>query len=177
MKALKTYVLLLALFCARAPAIAQSDSAVAIRQAILAAEKLDNAFIHDNWTEYISISYPGIVQYYGGAEAYRDHLRRARSMAGAAGIDRVEPVQLLRQGQEWQCVMRKTVSTSIDGRNAEVVSYLVGQSKDKGKTWVYFDVAYNTGENLVLIMPDMFDKLSIPSREIVFEKDDLAKKN
>jgi len=118
MKTLKTHVLLLALFCARIPAMAQSDSAAVLRQAVSFADSLDNAFNRDNWKDYIALSYPGIVQYYGGAEAFRDHLRRSKALAGITGKNKVEPVQLLRQEREWQCVMRKTACTSIDGRNA-----------------------------------------------------------
>jgi hypothetical protein len=180
MKALKTYVFVLVLSCAGIPAAAQSDTSTAIQRAILFADSLDNAFRYGNWNDFIDLSYPGIVRYYGGKEGFREYIERARSISASMLEEKkgkIELVQIVKNIREWQCVVRKTRETIIDGRKAAVISYMVGQSKDEGVNWKYFDVAYNSVENVIYIMPDMFDKLSIPQRQIIFEKEQLARKN
>ncbi|MBA4166605.1 MAG: hypothetical protein H0X41_03515 [Chitinophagaceae bacterium] len=180
MKALKTAVFLLALSCAGASAAAQSDNAVAARRALLFADSLNNAFRYNKWNEFINLSYPGVVRYYGGAEGFREYIKRARSVNSSIveeKKERIELLQLVNDIREWQCVIRKTRETIIDGRKADVISYMVGQSKDTGQSWKYFDVAYNSVENVIYIMPDISDKLFIPERQIIFERDQLTKKN
>jgi hypothetical protein len=71
-------------------------------------------------------------------------------------------------------VIKKTRPKTIDGKKAYIVSYLVGQSRDNGTTWKYFDVAFNSVANIGYIMPDKFEALMIPQREVIFEKDQMA---
>ena len=75
---------------------------------------------------------------------------------------------------EWQCVIKKIRETTIDDKKAHVVSYLVGQSKDEGQNWKFFDVAFNSVENVIYIMPDIFPTLAIPQRQVIFEKDHMV---
>lgn len=177
---MKTAVFLLAIACAALPASAQSDTSFATRRAILFADSLDNAFRYNEWNEYVNLSYPGVVRYYGGNDGFREYIRRARSVnSSIVGEEKeeIELLQIVNEMKEWQCVVKKMRETIIDGRKAEVISYMVGQSKDEGRSWKYFDVAYNSAENVVYIMPDISDKLLIPQRQIIFEKDQLVKKN
>ena len=77
---------------------------------------------------------------------------------------------MVRDISEWQCVVQKTSETIIDGKKAQIISYMVGQSKDDGHSWKFFDVAMNSTKNLVYIMPDMSEKLAIPQRQVIFLK-------
>ena len=176
MKSLKTFVFLMALTCACTLASAQSGSQLITQRAILFADSLNNAFTRSDWNGYLDLSYPGVVSYYGGRENFTEYISRARSFTGSAE-DKTELLQIVNDNSEWQCVVKKTNETVIDGRKAEVISYMVGQSKDGGKSWRYFDVAYNSVSNLGYIMPDIFSTLSIPQRQVVFEKDGLARQN
>jgi len=68
---------------------------------------------------------------------------------------------------EWQCVVRKSRETFVDGKKALVISYMIGQSTDGAKSWTYFDVAYNSVENVAYIMPDISGELYIPQRQVI----------
>jgi hypothetical protein len=168
MKALKTFVFALALSAGSLHA--QSNREAVSRQALIYADSLLNAFSYSNWNRYIDMSYPGVIQYYGGIKSFGDHIQRARSISTSQSSFKTELVQLLGNStNEWQCVVKKTQSTNIDGKNATVISYMIGQSNDGGHSWKYVDVAYNSVANLAYIMPDMFSDLSVPQRQIIFE--------
>ncbi len=178
-KALKRGLILSALCWVGNFAHAQSSSPFASQQAILFADSLNNAIREGHQDEYVALSYPGIVRYYGGKQGYQKFIERSGKI-NAANIaekkEKLELLQMVNELAEWQCILKKIRETFIDGRKAEIISYMVGQSKDNGLTWKYIDVAYNSSENLIYIMPDIFGKLSIPQRQIIFEKDPVAKK-
>jgi hypothetical protein len=179
MKALKSIAFLSALCFSALLAAAQNDNSIVTSRALLFADSLNHAFRSNNFQEYIAISYPGVIKYYGGTRDFREYIERTTERNNSTAdlnAEKTDLVQLEKNKNEWQCVVQKTQETIIDGRKAWVVSYMIGQSKDEGDTWKYFDVAYNSSENLVYIMPDIFDNLSIPQRQIIFENNQLARK-
>ncbi|MBO9572564.1 MAG: hypothetical protein J7497_10205 [Chitinophagaceae bacterium] len=148
---------------------AQSDSAFASQRALLFADSLIKSFQSGNFNQYLSISYPGVIKYYGGKHQFTEYIQQARAIESAPGDEQIEIFQILNNKNEWQCVVKKKNETVIDGKHAVVVSYLVGQSKDEGNTWKYVDVAYNPVNNVVQIMPDVFEKIAVPQRQIIFQ--------
>lgn len=177
MKAMKTLFFIFSLFTV-AVSHAQFDTVVASQRALIFADSLLNAFRYNNSDEYASLSYPGVIKYYGGIKGFEDYVQRAREMN--TGItqeakEKTEIIQILNHVRECQCVVRKTRETLIDGKKAFIISYMVGQSKDEGQTWRYFDVAFNSVENVIYIMPDIFDALAIPQRQVIFGKEQMAK--
>ncbi len=170
MKTSGMFVLIILLTCSSGAA-AQSDTAFAGRRALVFADSLIQAFHSSHWAHYLELSYPGVVHYYGGKQGFLEYLRRSRAVTGdlpEEKPEKIELVQLHSDRNEWQCVVRKTRNTRIDDRPADVISYMVGQSKDGGRNWKYFDVAYNSAENVIYIMPDIFSTLTIPRRQIIF---------
>ena len=165
---LKKLVFLLIIAGSVNKAEAQSDSAFASQRALLFADSLIKSFQSGNLNEYISISYPGVIKYYGGRHQFAEYIQRVREL-NKEHDNQVELMQIVNDKKEWQCVVKKINETTIDGKNAMVVSYLVGQSKDEGNTWKYVDVAYNSVNSVVLIMPDVFEKIAIPQRQIIFQ--------
>lgn len=123
------------------------------------------------------MSYPGMIRYYGGKKNFEEYIQRALAISsmGKETFNKTEVIDLQNNRKEWQCVIRKTSQMEIDGKRASIISYLVGQSKDEGQNWKYVDVALNSVNNVVYIMPDIFSKLSIPQRQVVFVKDQVAK--
>ncbi|MEO8582221.1 MAG: hypothetical protein ABI415_00420 [Flavitalea sp.] len=179
MKALKTFVFLSACLCVTSLLDAQKKNSIATIHAIKFADSLNQAFKKNDWNDYLSISYPGVIKYYGGTRDFKEYIARTRNINSSIANEspeKVQVVQMVNQINEWQCVVEKTRSTMIDGKKAQIVSYMVGQSMDEGNTWKYFDVAYSSPENLVYIMPDIFHNISVPQRKIIFEKDQLVSK-
>jgi hypothetical protein len=178
MKALNGFLLFAACFISVA-GNAQSDSALASQRALIFADSMVNAFRFNNLDVYTELSYAGVIKYYGGKKNFGEYLRRARAINESELQEQPEQIKLLQlvnDISEWQCVIQKTRETSIDGRKATIISYLVGQSKDDGRNWKFFDVAFNSVENVIYIMPDIFDTLAIPQRKVVYEKTGIAGK-
>lgn len=178
MKALKTVVFLFFLYitCPHS-LLAQSDSAAVASRALLYADSLNTAFKFANWNQYLELSYPGIIKYYGGKNGFQNYVQRAHAVYASENSESAEKTQLIQlenDMREWQCVVRKTRTTSIDGKKAAIISYMVGQSKDEGINWKYVDVAYISVENVIYVMPDIFDTLAIPQRQVIFESNQVA---
>ncbi|MEP7259127.1 MAG: hypothetical protein ABI687_12070 [Flavitalea sp.] len=173
MKMPKAMALLIAVACSSLSLHAQSSATYIVSQrALLFADSLINAFKHSRWEEYVAISYPGAVQYYGGKQGFREYVQRTRLLNNDLE-ENPEKIQLMQitndDSQEWQCVIKKTRETFVDGKKAVVLSYMIGQSKDKGQNWTYFDVSYNSVENIAYIMPDVFAGLTVPDRQVIYE--------
>ena len=168
MKAILAFVFAGTLCFTMNPVNAQSHTTTASERAIIFADSLLQSFRHNNLDQYTSLSYPGVVSYYGGNKNFREYVQRARAINGTSS-ENISLVQILNSTNEWQCVIEKKSVTTIDGKKAHIISYLVGQSKDEGQNWTFFDVAINSVDNLVYIMPYIFDKLSIPQRQIRFD--------
>lgn len=170
MKALRCFVLPAVLFFWINSTNAQEDAASAGKRAIIFADSLLKSFNHNNLDRYTDLSYPGVISYYGGKKNFREYLQRAKALNISPSADNLAIFQLVNDHNEWQCVIEKTCATLIDGKKATIVSYLVGQSKDEGHSWKFFDVALNSAGNLVYIMPDISESLTVPQRRVLFEK-------
>jgi len=173
MKTLKTLVFFMAVCTISYSSQAQSLTDKASQRALVCAESMLNALHSSNWTGYMAMTYPGMVKYYGGIEGFREYMRRSGSenTGNQPAHDKMEIIQIDNQNNEWQCVIRRSRETNVDGQKAVIISYMVGQSTDEANTWKYVDVAFNSSENLVYIMPDVFASLSIPLRQVIYEKD------
>jgi hypothetical protein len=179
MKAVKTLVFIVTFSLSFSYSNAQSDTAIATERALFYADSLLKCYRYNNLESYTDLSYPGVIKYYGGKKNFQEYIRRARAINESVleeEPEKIKLIQILNDIREWQCVIRKARETIIDGKKATIISYLVGQSKDEGQNWKFFDVAFNSVENVIYIMPDIFDTLAIPQRQVVFEKSSVAKK-
>jgi hypothetical protein len=177
MKALKPLAPFFIFLLAFSSSNGQSNLDNPSHRALVYADSLLNAFRNNELNQYIDMSYPGIISYYGGKKNFQDYIERERTVITSdneSTPEKIELMQIQKEKDEWQCVIKKTTKTNIDGKKAFIISYLVGQSTDEGQTWKYFDVAINSVENIGYIMPDIFNTLSIPQRQVIFEKDQVA---
>lgn len=174
MKAVKTLILFTALLFSFINSKAQTNTAVASEKAILFADSLLKSFRSGNFVQYTELSYPGVISYYGGKKNFSEYIQRARFIHSNIVSENLKLVQILNDISEWQCVVEKTSESLIDGKKAQIISYMVGQSIDEGLNWKFFDVAFNSVGNLVYIMPDIFSALTIPQRQVVYVKNNVA---
>jgi len=173
---MKAFVFLAAVSFTSVSIHAQTLNTVATEHAIRFADSFVKSFRYNHLDSYVDLSYPGAVTYYGGQKNFREYIQRARiiNTGDTVASEKIQLIQILNQDSEWQCVVKKTLETMIEGKKATIVSYLVGQSKDNGLNWTFFDVALNSVDNIVYIMPDIFDTLDVPQRQVVFEKRSIA---
>jgi hypothetical protein len=171
MKAIYLIAILSFLLSAHAGSAQSAD-----RSALAVADSMLHAYSNNNLNVYANLSYPGIVSYYGGNRNYMMYLERARALESftPGSTDKLEVIQLETRGNESQCVIQRSHETTLDNKKAVIISYMVGQSLDKGKSWTFFDVALNSVDNITWIMPDIFQELAIPLRQVVYQKTNLA---
>jgi hypothetical protein len=136
--------------------------------AIIYADSFLNSFKNNDIGQYADLSYPGVIIYYGGNKNFREYVQRARTLIKAGTSESLMLVQFVHDVAELQCVIKKTSETTIDGRRAQIISYMVGQSKDNGQSWRFIDLAQNSPGNLVYIMPDISPELTVPQRQVIF---------
>ena len=146
----------------------QAQTTSLSESAILYADSFLKSFRNNDVDQYTNLSYPGVVTYYGGNKNFREYVQRARALNRYGNTENLKVVQLVHDVTELQCVIKKTSETTIDGRKAKVISYMIGQSKDDGRSWKFIDVAQNSPGNLVYIMPDISGKLTVPQRQVIF---------
>ena len=154
---------------------AQHEANTPSKIALQYADSLLSAYRLQNWNSYIEITYPGLITYFGGRKGFEKYLERSWQITPVAEEPvRTELYQLINEAEEWQCVIKKTSRAVIDGRKAQIINYLIGQSRDAGKSWQYVDLAFASTRNLPAIMPDVFNKLKVPDRIIMFEVPEVA---
>jgi hypothetical protein len=150
---------------------AQSDTAIALQQATVFADSLVKTYRFESWNEYLSLSYAGAIKYYGGKSGFLLYVQRTRALYRDSLEEKPETVRLIQLENDinhWQCVMEKSREAYWGGRPVKTLTYMVGQSRDNGITWKFFDVGHNSIENIIYIMPEIFGHLSIPKRKIIY---------
>lgn len=158
------------------PTRAQIDSAAIKDHISVFADSLVRSYYEKDWKTFLSLSHPGIARLYGGMSSYVDLMKGLRARFEDSLEEKKEQVnvkQFVFTGTSWQCIVERIRDTHINGRNARMTTYMIGQSGDDlGTTWKFFDVAENLMVNISSIMPDFSDELVLPEKKIVFEGDE-----
>lgn len=177
MKTIRALALLLAIGSLCNRATAQSDSSVVAGHALLYADSLVRCAFFENWNNYLELSLPSAIKYYGGKDGFQDHVNTMyyhKDITWDEKPEKTRLITLMNDGDRWQTVIEKIRSTFVDQRKAKLYSYLIGQSYDDGLTWKYVDVGFNTNQNLIYIVPDIFGMLPVPQGKTVFEDEVVA---
>lgn len=159
------------LMCSVVTRAQESDSAIAVRNALQYAEKMVKANFYQDWKTYLDLTCYSAIKYYGGPEQFKEHVVTLYYRNEPKLEEKPETVRILEMRNDidqWQCVVEKVRNTFINDKKAIVYSYLVGQSLDAGVTWKFIDVSHNTMENVVYVLPAVFTDLPIPLGKTVF---------
>jgi hypothetical protein len=154
------------------PPVVESDTIIATRFALKFADSLVKANFYQDWPTYTALSIPGAIKYYGGKDAFREHViifYYRNEPKQEEKPEKLKLITLMNDIDNWQCVIEKVRDTWINDRKAKVYTYLVGESPDNGLTWKFIDVSHNTLENVIYLMPEIFGNLAIPAGKTVYE--------
>ncbi|THU39888.1 hypothetical protein FAM09_08310 [Niastella caeni] len=150
----------------------ESDTAIAIRQALRFADSLVKASFYEEWPTYLNLSNPSAIKYYGGKEAFKEHVVTIRFRGEAKIEEKPEKLQLItlmNDVDKWQCVIEKVREWFDENRGkVKTYTYLVGESTDNGLTWKFIDASHNSLVNVIYIMPSIFGTLAIPEGKTVY---------
>ena len=161
------------------PSLPESDTAIASRQALKFADSLVKANFYTEWTVYMNLSCPSAIKYYGGKDAFKEHIVTMHYRDEPKAEEKPEKLHLetlVNDDQTWQCVIEKVRETYDDSHGkTKMISYLVGESTDNGLTWKFIDVSHNSLENFSYLLPTVFRSMPIPEGKTVYV-DELAAK-
>jgi len=150
----------------------ESDSAIAAHRALYFADSLVKANFYAEWPTYLNLTNPTAIKYYGGKDAFKEHVVTIHYRNEPKTEEKPEKLQLLHMMNDidtWQCVIEKVRSTFDDTRgNVKIYNYLIGESTDAGVTWRFIDVSHNSLVNVIYIMPSIFGNLAIPESKTVY---------
>lgn len=149
----------------------ESDSAIAARRSLVFADSLVRSWFYQDWKTYTDLTNYSAIKYYGGAAGFKEHIVTLYFRNEPQHEEKPESLKLLElrnADNQWQCVVEKVRNTFIQDRKATVTSYLVGQSMDDGQNWKFIDVGQNTMENVIRIMPTVFNDMTIPLGKTIY---------
>jgi hypothetical protein len=144
---------------------AQPDTARISRNALVYADSLVKADAYGNWSTYADLAPLSVLKYYGGKEGFIQRVTVGRLRTTSAIQEAPPELKMLileTKQDQWQCVIRLTRNFhKPDQKEYQLVTYLIGQSKDEGETWRLFDVTYNSVANIIYIFPEILDDIPI----------------
>ena len=154
------------------PALPESDTAIATRNALKFADSLTRAFFYTEWDTYMNLSEPSAIKYYGGKDGFKEHVVSIHYRNEPKTEEKPEKLQMrtmMNDIETWQCVIEKVRDSWDESRGkVKTISYLVGESTDNGVTWKFVDASQNSLVNLIYIMPSVFSKLEIPEGQMIY---------
>ncbi|WP_133055369.1 hypothetical protein [Niastella koreensis] len=154
------------------PALPESDTAIATRNALKFADSLTRANFYTEWDTYLNLSQPSAFKFYGGKEGFKQNVITLHFRNEPKTDEKPEKLQMrsmLNDIETWQCVIEKVRDSWDESRGkVKTTSYLIGESTDNGLTWKFVDASQNSLENLIYIMPSVFSKLEIPEGKMIY---------
>jgi hypothetical protein len=159
------------LFCSQLIQAQEPDSVIAARKARIYADTLVKCWFYQDWKSYTDFTCPTAVKYYGGKEAFKEHLTTIYFRNEPRQDEKPEVLTMLglrNEDDQWQCVFEKVRNTYINDEKAIVYTYLVGQSLDNGLNWKFVDVNQNSMDNVPFLLPTIFNDMAIPKARTLY---------
>lgn len=180
MKTIMSLTVILTLFVSIPTVFSQPDTVKIKERALFFADSLVKTDMYNTWSTYADLAPASVWKAYGGKDGYIEHILKNHSRYVSALGD--EPpaelglVTLKTKDDQWQCIVRESrYIHRDDNKRYHIITYFLGQSRDEGETWRFFDVGYNSVANIIYLMPDVIDDLPIPQPYIISEEEELAK--
>lgn len=146
-------------------ASAQFDT-VAVRKNIYAGmDSMLTLFKQRNWTSYAGFMHPNLVKMMGGKQAFAAALKQQMRMLDSVQLVQYKPgniVQLIKKGNEYQCVTESFMQMKLKGENYSSVAYDIGTSVN-GKKWYYTRINESGPTGIKTIIPTLFPDLKFPN--------------
>jgi len=157
----------------------ESDTAIAIRNALQFGDSLVKANFYADWGTYLNLSNPSAIKFYGGKDGFKENvvmIHYRNEPKTEEKPEKLKMVTMMNNVETWQCVIEKVRESWDDSRGkVKTYAYLVGESTDNGLTWKFIDVSHNSLVNVIYIMPSIFGTMGIPEGKTVYVDEVAAK--
>jgi hypothetical protein len=177
MKILTPILVGFALFLTYSTGYAQPDSAKISEKALSYADSLVKTDTYQSWSTYANLAPLSVIKFYGGKDGYIEHVKTGRQRTVSSTNEDAPELKLLNlmtANDQWQCLVRESRFFHKEDKKFHQVTYFLGQSKDEGETWKFFDLSYNKVANVIYIFPEVFGDMAIPEPFILSEQEEIA---
>lgn len=127
------------------------------------------AFRKGHLEEFVSYTYPALVEQMGGKQEMIAHLKKGRADLADQGYRFVScevaaPIQIVQAGTAFHAVLPLTQVLAVPKGKLHVAGHLLGVSSDAGKTWTFMDTVEMTPESVRQVLPDFNPELKLPPK-------------
>ena len=154
-----------------------TDTSAAATNLKKSAEKMGSLFLEKKYEDYVGYIHPTLIKMSGGKEKMIEGTKKSIADLETQGftINKIgikDPSEIIKTTTEYQSVVPQELELKTNGGRVVSLSYLIGVSSDKGKTWHFIDAGGKTLEQLRQRFATLSDKLVIPEKtKPVFYKD------
>ena len=127
------------------------------------------AFRKGHLEEFVSYTYPALVEQMGGKEEMIADLKKGRADMADNGFRFVSgtvapPIQIVQAGSQLHAVLPLRQILAAPRGELHVAGHLLGVSSDGGKTWTFIDTVEMTPDNVRQVLPDFNPELELPPK-------------
>ncbi|HEX6184026.1 MAG TPA: hypothetical protein VFZ44_09125 [Pyrinomonadaceae bacterium] len=133
------------------------------------AEESSRAFMEGNYERLADFTHPKIVELMGGREKLAEVVRKGMVEMTTQGYETLsytpaaEPTQVLREGRELYAILPARLRMRTPAGIYVSESFMIAVSGDDGKSWRFVSGATADAARLKLLMPQVADKLKLPT--------------
>lgn len=126
-----------------------------------------DALMAKDYAKMVDQTYPKLVEFFGGRATMISYLETQMPALEAEGITfkritLAQPEAPVVAGDTEYAIVPQTIILDVKGDEWEQRSYLLGISKDSGKTWTFVDGAGINQEMREAILPDLPVNMQLP---------------
>ncbi|MBN8664740.1 MAG: hypothetical protein K2Y12_06965 [Chitinophagaceae bacterium] len=164
---MRKHILTLFFLCLSLLSQAQQDSASIAPIIINKADSMMQMFLQRNWVQFARFNHKGVKDLMGGDEAFIAAIETQMKALPDTAVKKASAGKLLQivfTKTDIQCVIEQIVEIDFSGIVMHSITPLIGESRDGGKNWTFFD---GSGSTPLIqnkdIKPDLSDQLVLPA--------------
>jgi photosystem II stability/assembly factor-like uncharacterized protein len=130
------------------------------------------AYSKSDYKTLLKRTHPKVAQTLGGAKSAEANLKKSIQALTASGfsfknVKLGKPSEMIKTGQNYQCIMPQLATAEINGKKAIVKSNLLCMSYDSGKNWYFINAEKSQEASLRKLIPEISSKLVLPKTEFI----------
>ncbi|WP_316847731.1 hypothetical protein [Pedobacter psychrodurus] len=130
------------------------------------------AYSKSDYKTLLKRTHPKVAQTMGGVKSAEANLRKSIEALTASGfsfknVKLGKPSDVVKTGQNYQCIIPQFATAEINGKKLAVKSNLLCMSYDGGKNWYFINAEKSQEASLRKLIPEISSKLVIPNTEFV----------
>lgn len=128
-----------------------------------AITQMSKSFKEKDYKTIVKLTHPNVVGLVG-EEQMLSAIESMMSMIPDSSIKQFsisKPLQLVKVENEWQALMEQYIEMSFMGEEIKSTTYLLGESRENGKKWGFFDFKKSLS-TAKMHMPNLSEKIIMP---------------